>query len=114
MSSSNANLATKERRLMPRKRLTGLMPGRMVNMKTERNISCRPIDISDHGLGILTAEEISDGTQLILVLPHQSIKFKILWQKPDFGKNNLVRYGLGTEDPELNIASVFEDAGCLK
>jgi hypothetical protein len=110
----STSVVLKERRLKARKKLTGLLPGRMVNMSTERPISCRPIDISDFGLGILTADELPMGTQLVLVLPQKSVKFKVVWVAEDFGKNNLKRYGLASEEQDVNVEVLFTEAGCLK
>lgn len=105
---------TKERRLAPRQKLTGLMPGKFVAKSTGKNISCRPIDVSESGLGILTAEEIPVESILTLTTGGSVIDLKVVWRKPDFGKNNLMRYGLSCEDSGINLAAIFITSGCLK
>ena len=98
--------AVKERRERPRQKLTGLLPGRMVNMTSERNISCRPIDISENGLGILTAEQMQDGAQLILPLES---RFKM---RPDTFSQliQLVAIRLGIQ---IRVRNLCNEKGAL-
>lgn len=103
-----------EKRLSQRKKLTGLLPGRLSLLGNKALISCRPVDISRHGLGILTSERITVGTKLILKLPDQEIQLEVQWGQPDFGKKDLFRYGLVTNDQGFNLEDLFEKAGCLK
>lgn len=106
---------TKERRLAPRQKLTGLMPGKFVAKATGKSVSCRPIDVSESGLGILTAQELALDSILTLTAGDQEIDLKVLWRKPDFGKNNLMRYGLAcAPGTHVNLAAVFVAQGCLK
>lgn len=105
---------TKERRLAGRQKLTGLMPGKFFVKASGKSISCRPVDVSDNGLGILTADELTVDAEICLVTGDQEILMKIMWRKPDFGKNNLMRYGLSCLTPGIDLASVFVNHGCLK
>ena len=38
---------------------------------------------------------------------------KIIWSKQDFGKKELMRYGLVTKNSEHDIESIFEEHGCF-
>lgn len=108
------NLKLKERRLNTRKRLTGLLPGRLMLTESEKNINCRPVDISKDGLGILSEELLDIGTKISLVGQDININFEIRWSKRDFGKHDLFRYGLATIDDWLRVDLEFQRAGCLK
>lgn len=105
---------TKERRLAGRQKLTGLMPGKFFMKATGQNISCRPVDVSDNGLGILTADELAVGSEVCLQAGDAELVLTVLWRKPDFGKNNLMRYGLSCSQPGVNVAAIFISHGCLK
>ena len=103
-----------ERRRHSRKRFSGLLPGPLyLETNRKKSLQCKPIDISKNGLGLLIAEEIPKDAILILVTKEQEIPFKIAWQRPDFGKEELIRYGLEIVDPELDIEEIFIKSGCL-
>ena len=108
------NLKLKERRLNTRRRLTGLLPGKIVDKDKDNVIHCRPVDISKDGIGILTELELEQGAILHLTSSEQDIELKVMWKKQDFGKANLTRYGLVTSDSSINLENVFLRAGCLK
>ncbi len=107
------NLKLKERRNKSRKLLTGLLPGKMRRNEFDRCISCKPIDVSDNGLGILSAEEISIGETLTLEIGDEKVVFEVVWSKPDFGKFDLIRYGLVCSSKDKNIADIFMKAGMM-
>ncbi len=108
-------LAFKERRSEDRKTLTGLMPGRLFLISSDRTLSARPLDVSVHGLGILMGEKVPDGTEIGLsVEKRQIVKMRVTWSKEDFGKRDLIRYGLECLDTKLNLEEIFLATGCLK
>lgn len=102
----------KEKRFKPRKALTGLLPGPIVTSDDER-VSCKPVDISENGLGILSEHQLTTGEVLFLKLQDAKIELTISYQKKDFGKHNLFRYGLTTSE-NTNLEELFTKAGCLK
>ena len=106
-------VAFKERRLNPRKQLSGLLPGRIRFKGGAADLSCRPVDVSRNGLGILVPEELKEGTLLVMIMGDQEIELKIAWGQPDFGKQDIFRYGLTTTDPDLALDQIFEKAGCF-
>ena len=88
----------KERRLSDRRILTGLLPAPIVLKETpDQAFSCKPVDISSEGLGVLADIVLPVGAELILKLPKGDIEMKIIWSKQDFGKKELMRYGLVTK-----------------
>lgn len=111
---SKLQLAFKERRLDDRKQLTGLLPGKLRIVASQKLLSCRPVDVSINGMGILVSEQLDPETELILETVNGSIQMKIAWGQPDFGKKDLYRYGLVALDPKDNIQALFEVTGCLR
>ena len=103
-----------ERRLSTRRKLTGLIPGKLVVVGSTVPISCRPIDISANGLGILSEEILTPGSKLALKTHDREIIFEVSWGQPDFGKRDLYRYGLLVVDRSINLEAVFAETGCLK
>lgn len=107
----------KERRLADRRRLTGLLPGKMVFESGRQEIICRPVDVSANGMGIVVQnlrKEIEPGTVLLLMTKDGALRLSVAWGQPDFGKQDLFRYGLVTMDPADNLEQMFIDTGCLR
>ena len=107
----------KERRLSDRRKLTGLMPGRLVFESGKQEIICRPVDVSEHGMGVVVQnlrQEIDAGTVLLLQTKDGPVKLQVAWGSPDFGKQDLFRYGLVTIDPSDDLEQMFVQAGCLR
>jgi hypothetical protein len=103
----------KERRIVNRRRLTGLLPGRMVNAETGKDMAVKPVDISPNGLGIIIDSELEPGMEIHLKIKDRDIKFQVAWGQPDFGKNDRFRYGLVTLEPSDDIEKEFLESGCL-
>lgn len=105
----------KEKRLSDRRKLTGLLPGRLLIAGDRRqDVFCRPVDVSANGVGIVLAREIAAGTDMVLMLPDREVSLRVAWGQPDFGKQDMFRYGLATLDAEDNLEEIFVAAGCLK
>ena len=104
-----------ERRISRRKKLTGLLPGRLSLKEGEAAIHCKPVDVSDHGLGLISDAQLEVGTQLKLTMPEEVILFKVVWKQPDFGKSDLYRFGLEIVAPKrgFDLEELFEQMGCL-
>ena len=103
---------TAESRKKERKALSGLLPGKMFLEDDLTVISCRPINISDYGLGIISTHKLEIGQKLILRIKNMDIMLKVIWKKEDFTKKNLNRYGLMTLETTENIKSIFSSHGC--
>ena len=105
-------LKFKESRMSERHVLTGLLPGKLFLQNIET--TCRPTDISQHGLGVLISQKFSEGSTGVLDIGTELIPLKIQWARPDFGKHDLWRYGLVCTDPSQNLIEIFRATGCLK
>ena len=106
------NLKFQERRFTTRKKLNGLMPGKV--MLGANEIKVRPVDIGRDGLGVVTNEPLREGDRLQLHTAFGVILLEVMWSKKDLGKQDLFRFGLITTDPKDNLEEVFKNAGCLK
>jgi len=104
----------KEKRFSPRSQLTGLLPGRLVNMFNQKDLNGKLVDVSSSGLGIILSEHLANDTEIKLITENYEIVLKVNWSSPDFGKRDLFRHGLTTVDPEVNLVRLFSEAGCLK
>ena len=107
----------KERRLSERRNLTGLLPGSLIRADGKGAVSCRPVDISVHGIGIVIIGEkktLPIGTKLKLVMTDNEIDLRVAWSAPDFGKQDSMRYGLVATDSSVDLEQLFTQFGCLK
>ncbi len=105
------NLQPNERRNKRRVNLSGLMPGRLLLKESQKPISCRPINVSGKGLGIVSTDLLQEGTSVILTIKNRKIELRVVWSQPDFRKQNMVRYGLQVLDDELNMEELFRESG---
>lgn len=103
-----------EKRTSSRKRLSGLLPGKLIDDSTHKIVSCKPIDLNSSGLGLIISERFSVGHVFTLDSGTSSVKLKVVWIQRDFGKNDLFRYGLITLDTDVDLVEIFTKAGCLK
>ena len=103
----------KERRFSPRKRLTGLLPGKLTRQEHGVQLECRVMDVSQHGMGIILSEILSESEILELIVDDKPIELKVAWSQRGFGKRNQVRYGLVTCDPDVDLEKLFQSKGCL-
>ena len=103
-----------EQRISPRRKLSGLLPGKLTVVGATSSLACKPVDISAHGLGIVSMELLAVGAMIALKTPRDDIMLEVVWGKPDFGKRDLLRYGLVVVDSTVNLETVFAVAGCLK
>jgi len=102
-----------ERRMTIRKSLTGLLPGRLQTIEGQ-DIACRPLNVSIHGLGIISDHRLETDSTVTFTVQDKIIELKIAWSQPGFGKRDLFRYGLVATDQNVNIEQIFLDNGCLK
>ena len=104
----------KEKRFSPRKKLTGLLPGRLILKDSGDELLCKLVDVSQHGIGLTTKAEVKYGASVVLQTDSKEIVFKVAWIHQGFGKQDLYRIGLLCSDTQINIAEVFTSEGCLK
>jgi hypothetical protein len=104
----------REKRFSKRLELTGLLPGRLIMKETNTNLSAKPVDVSENGLGIVINFQVRIGAQMTLQRGDEIFDLEVSWVQPDFGKNDLYRCGLICKTPGANLIEVFRDSGCLK
>ena len=104
----------KERRFSARRKLSGLLPGKLVFPNAKGSLVCRATDVSEHGLGIVANGEIALGSKAFLEIEQRIIDLEVIWVAPDFGKQDMFRYGLSSIDKDINIEELFIRSGCLK
>lgn len=103
----------KERRLSVRKQLKGILPGKLVN-SSGKNLNVEPVDVSEHGLGIVTQSRLKEGEEIYLIInQEQKIRLKVVWSSADFNKNDLTRYGLECSK-DINLEEIFTEYMCFK
>lgn len=108
-----SNLKPKERRLIKRRRLTGLLPGPVVIGNSEERLHCKPIDISETGIGLLISKELKVDSILYMVVDKIKIPLKVKWIQADFAKSDRFRYGLECQS-DINIEELFIAKKCYK
>ncbi|MEI8026534.1 MAG: hypothetical protein WCI18_09305 [Pseudomonadota bacterium] len=106
------NLKFQERRFKTRKKLSGLMPGKIFS--GDKELKVKPVDLGQDGLGVISEVQLTEGDRLTMETSKGKIDLKVIWIKKDFGKQDLFRIGLVTLNPKDNLAIIFESAGCLK
>jgi hypothetical protein len=104
----------KERRLADRRRLTGLLPGRLIVVEGARELVARPVDVSRNGMGVVAALELAPGTRLALDLKDRAVMLEVAWVQPDFGKQDMFRLGLVTINEGDDVEDVFVKSGCMR
>lgn len=106
------NLKFQERRFKTRKKLSGLMPGKIFS--GDKELKVKPVDLGQDGLGVISDVPLKEGDRLTLETTHGQIGLEVMWVKNDFGKQDLFRIGLVTLNPKDDLTIIFESAGCLK
>lgn len=98
-----------ERRVYKR-RVIQKMPGSLYSVLTGDEIECRPIDISEKGLGVFSEFELEDDEkQLILEVKGQKYYLDVIWLIENPGDLVGYRIGLKPSDPSLELESLFQD-----
>ena len=104
-----------------RRKLTGLLPGKLLVRRTSRHLSGRAIDVSPQGMGILSSMALEEGELVDLNTASQKIPLRVIDKKRDYAKCNRYRYSLviceGAKTPEgsveVNLEEIFKGSGCL-
>ncbi len=103
-----------DRRGKKRIRFTGLLPGLFRTQAKGQIVVCRPVDIGEAGLGILSQFELNVGDQIVLECKSIDLNLIVEWKKRDFGKQDLWRYGLSLVDSEVDVIELFSSTGCIR
>ena len=105
--------AKTEPRRSSRRVMLRILPGAIIDANNAV-IQCRPVDLSQEGLSILSETNLDVGDLLTLRTHNASIALEVVWQRADFGKQGLSRYGLKTKDSTFDLEILFRETGCLK
>lgn len=104
-------------RLADRKRLSGLLPGRMQRVGSPNYITGRAVDVSSQGIGILSQNFLREGDEVILTTRHHVTHLVVHYKKRDYKKNNRYRYGLilakNHEQDDHDLIKIFDQSGCF-
>jgi hypothetical protein len=102
-----------EKRLQARMRLNGKLPGKLIRGLSKSEFFCRPLDVSRHGLGIVSNQELEVGETFSLETSAYSVTLRVVWEKSDFAKQDLKRYGLEVEDLQIDLIELCRQADCI-
>jgi len=105
--------AKSEPRRSSRRVMLRILPGAIVGANNEV-IQCRPVDLSQEGLSILSESNLKVGDLVTLRTHNDSIPMEVVWRRADFGKQGLTRYGLKTKEAAFDLEILFRQTGCLK
>ena len=103
----------KERRLSIRRRLTGMLPGKLIDAH-ENSLVSRAVDVSEQGLGIISSSDLEIGATVYLLIKDLEIKLTVAWKQRGYAKKDMFRYGLVAGDPLIRIDAIFEECGCME
>jgi hypothetical protein len=98
--SHNSRLS--ERIPMNKRRLGG----RLLRDGSETEISCKALDVSRHGLGIVSEQQIEVGEVLSLEHKKYRVKLKVVWARVDPSDSNQNRYGLQIENEDIDLVGL--------
>ncbi|MCY4443388.1 MAG: hypothetical protein OXC44_01125 [Proteobacteria bacterium] len=107
------------KRMQERQKLTGLLPGKILILRTSRYLSSRAVDASKSGIGILSSASLEVGEKLLLSTSQFEIPLRVLYKQKDYAKSNCHRYGF-VVDPDyadrdtIDMIAIFKDSGCMK
>ena len=107
------------RRMNTRRRLSGLLPGKMLVQRTARHMSGRVVDVSHDGMGVLSSTHLLIGDTITLTTPTKMIILKVNDKKKDYAKSSRYRYSLvldreGEYDQgDMDLEEVFVNSGCM-
>lgn len=107
-------VAHEDRRKKRRVRFTGLLPGIFRHRSSGSVFSCRPVDVSEIGLGVLSSHGLEIGDEVVIESRNEEILLVVQWKKQDFGKHDLWRYGLAVHDRSIDLVEVFSSTGCIR
>ena len=107
-------LQLREKRATRRKRLSGLLPGKLLRQASNVDLPCKLVDVTPHGLGVVSGAILEPGELLALKMKNSEVLLEVAWGRPDFGKNDLYRYGLKVLTENCDLEAIFTACGLLE
>jgi len=102
-----------DKRAKPRQSIVSL-PGRLVTARDRREITCTPLDVSQHGLGILTSENLLPETGVILLTEKVCIYLTMVrCQITNRGLKSSFHYGFKALEAQINLIELCTEHGCI-
>ncbi len=104
----------KQRRMHLRQStISGPLPGKLLDVATNKVIDAWPLDVSPRGLGILVKIQLAAGSRFIFELQDRKVTLEVVNCQPHLGIENLFRAGLFVRDPDQNLHEIFTKLGLL-
>ena len=109
------NLQLDYQRMTERRRLSGLLPGKMLHVGSERFVSARAVDVTSQGIGILSSHHLNEGDEVLLTVRGSSVELVVHYKKRDYAKSSRFRYGLILKESssDHDLMAIFESSGCF-
>ena len=104
----------KERRFGERIKAVKHLPGQLLFAESGEEIDCRPLDVSEFGMGVFTEEELPEEEEnYILRVGELDINLLRVYHLESPGDAVGYRSGFRVMDPEIDLMKVFTEAGCF-
>ena len=101
-------------RLQKRRRVVGFMPSRLYSADFRQQYFCRPLDVSQHGIGIFTEDELSEkGDEFVFVLENYVIRLVRVFSLENPGLKVGFRHGFKVKDQTIDLEQLCIDLGYL-
>lgn len=103
------------------------LPGVLLNAATQESIPCEAIDVSKHGLGIVSSLWVPPQLDVLLIVGSLTVKLEIVWgieerEGPAWARKDeprpqerIYRYGLRLCQPDgdVDLMDIFQKEGCF-
>lgn len=101
-----------ERRREPRRPVNGDFPGKLIITSLNKEISCKPYDVSRSGLSVVTDYEILPEFELAFKTEHHYVELELVWGLANYSGNpSLFRYGFRVVKDNEDLDSIFSSLG---
>jgi hypothetical protein len=94
-------------------RVTGSLPGKLIDYERHDAIRATAMDVSRNGLGIMVDRLLTPGQILTMVMSGKNLSFKVIHTYPHLTRVGHFICGLELQDGNENLESIFAANGCL-
>ena len=95
-------------------RVRAALPGKLLEVRSQKYFKGRPLDVSASGFSILTETILNFDDSIWLILDSSYVRLKVAYRMPDTSSRGMYRCGLEREDPGDNLLQVFDQYGCIR
>jgi hypothetical protein len=97
-----------DRRLATRRATFGALPGKLICKEPFVEVVCRPLDVSVHGIGIFTEDELPEESfDFVLLILDQTVELQKVWWRESPGDRVGFRYGFLVKEANLDLEALF-------